>query len=116
MQFLDDLDLKSSIFLNKHYVVSHKTRTDSTKDSNCMNYFIKKRNPVSQAEKHWSFGLSIADSVTFDFNESVWIDLGPKLSEKNYEWVWQLQLNIVKLLSTFQLKNIYQSNYWSFSF
>ena len=82
MQFLDDLDLKSSIFLNKHYVVSHKTRTDSTKDSNCMNYFIKKRNPVSQAEKHWSFGLSIADSVTFDFNESVWIDLGPKLSEK----------------------------------
>ena len=43
MQFLDDLDLKSSAFLTKHYIVSHKTRTDSSPDTNCVHYLIKKR-------------------------------------------------------------------------
>jgi hypothetical protein len=37
MQFMDDLNLTSSAFLSKHYLVTHKIKPTSSKDQNRMN-------------------------------------------------------------------------------
>ena len=61
MQFLDDLDLTSSAFLTKHYVVSHTTRSDNLPSPSYMQYLIKKRVCREKGDKNWSVSLLISD-------------------------------------------------------